>query len=84
MFGYLCEECRQGTVCAQTIPNYKTTVRGKPFVVPAATIGVCDHCGVHYFHRTETRRWESLFDSRHSKPRARSGRVKAPSRASAK
>ncbi len=57
-----CPLCGKGTVKAKVIRNYKTRIRGYPFVVPQACIGVCDQCGERIFTAKETQRWEELFD----------------------
>ena len=61
MFGYRCQECGEGTVNAQEFLNYSTRIRGYPFVVERATIGVCDRCGAKHYHAKETKRWEELY-----------------------
>lgn len=57
-----CPECGEGTVKATRFQNYKTTIRGYPFVVPEAWIGVCDTCDTRTFNAQETDRWTTLFD----------------------
>ena len=57
-----CPECGQGTIEPTRFQNYKTTIRGYPFTVPEAWIGVCDTCGVRTFNAQETDRWTVLFD----------------------
>ena len=49
-----CPECGQGTIEPTRFQNYKTTIRGYPFTVPEAWIGVCDTCGVRTFNAQET------------------------------
>jgi len=61
LFGFSCPECGQGTVRSTRILNYKTKIRGYPFVVDEALIGVCDRCGSESFAPEETKRWEELF-----------------------
>lgn len=61
MFEYTCEECGQGKVGHKTIKNYRTKIKGYPFVVPEASIGICDRCGAEHFAAEETKRWEELF-----------------------
>jgi putative zinc finger/helix-turn-helix YgiT family protein len=41
--------------------NYKTKIKGYPFTVDEALIGVCDRCGTESFAPEETKRWEELF-----------------------
>jgi putative zinc finger/helix-turn-helix YgiT family protein len=61
MFEYTCQECGQGTVKEKGIKNYKTKIKGYPFTVPEAVIGVCDRCNAQHFAAEETKRWEELF-----------------------
>lgn len=61
MFGYTCEECGQGKVEEKTIKNYETKIKGYPFVVPEASVGICDKCGAEHFAAEETKRWEVFF-----------------------
>lgn len=61
MFEYTCQECGQGTVRETTIRNYRTKIKGYPFVVPEAKIGICDRCKAEHFAAQETKRWEELF-----------------------
>jgi putative zinc finger/helix-turn-helix YgiT family protein len=61
LFGFSCPECGQGTVRSTRILNYKTKIKGYPFVVDEAVIGVCDRCGSESFAPEETKRWEELF-----------------------
>lgn len=66
-FGYPCQECGKGTVVEQVIPGYPTKIRGYPFVIKDARVGVCDRCGAEHFAVQETGRWEQLFDAEHAK-----------------
>jgi putative zinc finger/helix-turn-helix YgiT family protein len=61
LFEYTCPECGRGTVRTTRIQNYKTRIKGYPFVVGEALIGVCDHCQAEEFAPEETKRWEELF-----------------------
>ena len=61
LFEYTCPECGRGTVKTTRVHNYKTKIRGYPFVVDEALIGVCDHCQAESFAPEETKRWEELF-----------------------
>ncbi|HXH09649.1 MAG TPA: type II TA system antitoxin MqsA family protein [Alphaproteobacteria bacterium] len=61
LFGFPCPECGQGTVRSTRIFNYKTKIKGYPFIVDEALIGVCDQCGSELFAPEETKRWEELF-----------------------
>lgn len=62
-FGYKCQECGQGVVRERTIPEYHTRIRGYPFVVKDARIGVCNHCGAEHFAPQETDRWKQIFSA---------------------
>lgn len=64
MFNYRCEKCKKGTVRPRVLRNYRTKVRGFPFVVPEATIGVCDQCAAEYFSGQELARWSELYTRR--------------------
>lgn len=66
-FGYPCQECGKGTVVEQVIPEYSTKIKGYPFVVKDARIGMCDRCSTEHFAAQETNRWEQLFDAAHAK-----------------
>jgi len=61
LVGFPCPECGHGTVRSTRILNYKTKIKGYPFVVDEAVIGVCDRCGSESFAPEETKRWEELF-----------------------
>lgn len=61
MFEYKCQECGKGIVREKKIKNYKTRIKGYPFVVPEATVGVCDNCKAEHFAAEETKHWEELF-----------------------
>lgn len=61
LFEYVCPECDIGTVHTKRVLNYKTKIKGFPFIVDEALIGVCDHCGAKQFAPEETKRWEELF-----------------------
>jgi putative zinc finger/helix-turn-helix YgiT family protein len=62
MFNYTCEECGRGTVKEKVFENYRTKIKGYPFVVDKAVIGVCDQCGAKHFDANETKRWEELYN----------------------
>lgn len=66
-FGYKCEECGRGTVVEKLIPEYHTKIKGYPFVVKNAWIGVCNACGAEHFDARETERWERIFEVEHTK-----------------
>ena len=59
--GYACPECGKGAVQATKIQNYRTKIKGYPFVLDEAIIGICDNCGVRHFSARETKRWEELY-----------------------
>jgi putative zinc finger/helix-turn-helix YgiT family protein len=61
LFEYTCPECELGTVETRRVQNYRTKVKGYPFVVDEALIGVCSNCGSESFAPQETKRWEELF-----------------------
>ena len=62
VFGFKCPECGQGTVRDTRVPTYSTMIRGCPFVVRDALIGVCDSCGSKHFIDTETKKWAEAFE----------------------
>jgi putative zinc finger/helix-turn-helix YgiT family protein len=66
-FGYRCQVCGRGTVVEKTVPAYHTKIRGYPFVVKGAQIGVCNTCGAEHFAAQETDRWEQMFETEHAK-----------------
>lgn len=61
MFDFRCEDCGAGMVRKHNIQNFATKIRGYPYTVPLAVVGVCDNCGAHVFDPTEVRQWDSLF-----------------------
>ena len=61
LFEYPCPECGLGVVQTTKVRNYKTKIKGYPFVVDEAFIGVCNHCQTEHFAPEETQRWEELF-----------------------
>jgi len=62
MFNYICQECGKGTVNEKAFDNYRTKIKGYPFVVDKAVIGVCDQCEAKHFDPSETKRWEELYN----------------------
>ena len=42
--------------------TYTTKIRGCPFVVKDALIGVCDSCGSKHFIDTGTQKWVRAFE----------------------
>ncbi|MGH7801174.1 MAG: type II TA system antitoxin MqsA family protein [Thermodesulfobacteriota bacterium] len=62
MFNYICQECGKGTVNEKVFDNYRTKIKGYPFVVDKAVIGVCDQCEAQHFNPSETKRWEELYN----------------------
>lgn len=61
LFEYSCPECGRGTVRTTRVQNYQTRIRGYPFVVNEALIGVCDRCQAESFAPEETKRWGEDF-----------------------
>ena len=61
LFEYTCPECGLGTVRTTRILNYKTKIKGYPFVVEEALIGVRDRCQAESFAPEGTKRWEELL-----------------------
>ncbi len=61
LFEFTCPECERGTVRTTRIHNYKTKIKGYPFTVDEALIGVCDECEAQSFAPEETQRWNALF-----------------------
>jgi|SRR3990172_1983014 len=61
LFEYSCPECGKGKVQTIQIHNYKTKIKGYPFVVDEAFIGICDNCHEKFFTARETKRWEEMF-----------------------
>jgi len=62
MFNYICEECGKGKVKEKVFYDYQTKIKGYPFVVDKAVIGVCDRCEAKHFNANETKRWEELYN----------------------
>ena len=62
--GTPCPTCGEGTIQIKKIKNYKAKIRGYPFVVPEATMGMCDNpaCDERPVSARERRRWEELFE----------------------
>lgn len=65
-FGYICQECGEGTVREQIFHEYKTRLKGLPLTVDDARIGVCDKCGARHFDQAETKRWKTLLDDKYA------------------
>jgi len=63
MFEFTCQECTKGTVVTTVVPRYETKVRGNPFTIKEAVVGICNECGAKYFDPNEIRRWRELFDA---------------------
>jgi putative zinc finger/helix-turn-helix YgiT family protein len=61
LFEYNCPECGIGVVRTTRVQNYKTKIKGYPFVVAEAVIGICDNCKTKHFAPSETKRWEENF-----------------------
>ena len=60
-FGFCCQTCGEGTVQLCVMP-YATKIRGNPFTIEDAKIGVCDQCGESHFCSAEYKRWRRLYD----------------------
>jgi putative zinc finger/helix-turn-helix YgiT family protein len=65
-FGYKCQECGQGTVVGELVPEYRTKIKGYPWTVRNARIGICDRCGAEHFDPNETLRWRNEFEEKQS------------------
>jgi|SRR5208337_5339950 len=63
MFDFSCDECGRGKVRAHVLEDFRTKVRGNPFTVPKAVVGICDNCGAEYFEPSEIKRWRELYDT---------------------
>jgi|GEM_PF-2171511 len=61
MFGYKCEECEEGTIRTTVKENFTTKIEGDEFIVPEATIGVCDNCGAINYSGKEIERWKDKY-----------------------
>src|SRR5690348_1247923 len=58
-----CANCGKGKIEFQNVKDFETKVRGIPFTVPEATIGICNSCGARLFSPEEIKRWQRLFDA---------------------
>jgi putative zinc finger/helix-turn-helix YgiT family protein len=58
-----CASCGKGEIQFQNIKDFKTNVRGVPFTLPEARVGVCSSCGARFYSPTEIRRWQQLVDA---------------------
>ncbi len=65
LFEFTCPECEKGTVRTTHIHNYKTKIKGYPFTVDEALIGVCDECKAQSFAPEETQRWDGAVKPDH-------------------
>ena len=63
-FGYEGPGCGAGIVRTARVQNYRTRIRGLPFVIDEALIGVCDRCETEHYSGEETKRWRRLFEDR--------------------
>lgn len=59
-----CVNCAKGRIEFQNLKDFETKVRGIPFTVPEASVGICNACGAKLFRPEEIRRWQQLFDAR--------------------
>ncbi len=66
-FGYECQECGRGIVQDRIIPEYTTKIKGYPYVVADAIVGVCNTCNAEHFSVQETERWEQMFEEEHDR-----------------
>jgi len=66
-----CANCGKGEIKFQNVKDFETQVRGVPFTVPEATIGICNACDARFFSPQEITRWQQLFDAQ----QVRSGRL---------
>ena len=62
MFEFICQECGKGNVEARVLSEFETRVRGNPFTIKDAVIGICNKCGARFFDPNETRRWREVYD----------------------
>lgn len=58
-----CPSCEDGTMKTTRFQNYRTKIKGVPFVVPEAYISVCDKCDERMYSPQEKRRWEVLYEA---------------------
>ena len=58
---YVCPDCGAGRVSATRFSNYRTKMKGYPFVIEEAWIGICDSCDARIYSPKETKRWNELF-----------------------
>lgn len=59
----LCTDCGRAGITFQKVKGFETKIRGVPFTVPEAEIGVCNACGAKFFSPQEIRRWQRLYDA---------------------
>lgn len=62
MTNNLCATCGKGEIEFQKVKDFETKIRGIPFTVPEAEIGICNKCGARLFSPQEIRRWQRLYD----------------------
>jgi putative zinc finger/helix-turn-helix YgiT family protein len=58
-----CANCGKGKIEFQSVKDFETKVRGVPFTVPEASVGICNSCGAKFYSPNEIRRWQQLFDA---------------------
>lgn len=58
-----CANCGKGKIEFQNVKDFETKVRGVPFTVPEASVGICNSCGAKFYSPNEIRRWQQLFDA---------------------
>ena len=59
-FGYVCQECHEGTVRPMLFRDYDHGVKEDRCVVPLVVIGVCDKCAGRHYSGPEYKRWEAI------------------------
>lgn len=58
-----CANCGKGGIEFQNVTDFETKVRGVPFTIREAKIGICNSCGARLFSPQEIRRWQQLYDA---------------------
>ena len=62
LYDFPCEYC-DGTVRQQIVPREPVSHHRGIVVLEDAPIGICDHCGAHYYAATVLKRVESILAS---------------------
>lgn len=55
-----CPTCGKIEMSEQTLENYRTRMRGIPFIVPQAKLHICGSCEEEVTSAREMRRWETV------------------------